>query len=85
MKAILEYECTDRKCVFRTLSREDVRIIKVKEGLQGNKILIWVKDINTLNEILWQLNIYTDLGVRLVKTKLYNTFCEKLKGFVFGK
>jgi hypothetical protein len=67
------------------LSREDVRIIKSKEGLQGNKILIWVKDINTLNEILWQLNAYTDLGVRLVKTKLYNTFCEKLKGFVFGK
>lgn len=67
------------------LSREDVRIIKSKEGSQGNKILIWVKDINTLNEILWQLNAYTDLGVRLVKTKLYNTFCEKLKGFVFGK
>lgn len=85
MKAILEYECTDRKRVFRMLSREDVRIIKSKEGLQGNKILIWVKDINTLNEILWQLNAYTDLGVRLVKTKLCNAFCEKLKGFVFGK
>ena len=37
MKAILEYECTDRKRVFRMLSREDVRIIKSKEGLQGKQ------------------------------------------------
>ena len=84
MKAILEYEDihSDRKYVFRILSRDDVRIIKTREKSFKQQIIIWVKDINTLNDIIWDLNTGTTYGVKLVKKKLENTFCERLKEFV---
>lgn len=84
MKAILEYEDIhpDRKYVFRILSRDDVRIIKTREKSFKQQIIIWVKDINTLNDIILNLNTGTTYGVKLVKTKLENTFCERLKEFV---
>ena len=83
MKVILQYtDCMcDDKNVFRVLALNNIEIIKTKQGQYSiyPLVTIRVKDTDTLNRILEQLNEKTVYGVRIVKMKSDKSFIERLK------
>ena len=83
MKVILQYtDCmSDDKNVFGVLARNNVEVIGTKQKRFSiyPLITIRVKDTNTLNKILEQLNEKSIYGVRIVKVKLNKSFIERLK------
>lgn len=83
MKVILQYtDCMcDDKNVFGVLAINNIEIIKTKQGRYSiyPLVTIRVKDTNTLNKILEQLNEKTVYGVRIAKVKSDKSFIEKLK------
>lgn len=84
MKAILQYTDLDDKHVFGVLSKNNVEIIKTKQKEFSiyPQITIRIKDIDTLNKILEQLNRESVYGIRLIRTKSEQTFCERIKRFL---
>lgn len=83
MKAILQYtDCMgDAKNVFGVLALNNIEIIKTKQKSFSiyPLITIRVKDANTLNKILEQLNEESVYGVRVIKVKSDKSFIERLK------
>ena len=83
MKVILQYtDCmSDDKNVFGVLARNNVEVIKTKQEQFSiyPLITIRVKDIDTLNKVLEQLNEKSVFGVRIVKVKSDKSFIERLK------
>ena len=83
MKAILQYtDCMcDDKNIFGVLARNNVEVIKTKQGQFSiyPLITIRVKDTDILNKILEQLNEKSVYGVRIVKVKSDKSFVERLK------
>lgn len=82
MKAILQYtDCMcDDKNIFGVLARNNVEVIKTKQGMSIYPLVtIRVKDIDTLNKILKQLNEKSHYGVRVVKVKSNKSFIDRLK------
>lgn len=83
MKAILQYiDCMcDGKNVFRVLALNNVEVIKTKQKRYSiyPLVTIRIKDTNTLNKILEQLNEKSVYGVRIVKVKSDKSFIERLK------
>lgn len=83
MKVILRYtNCmSDDKNVFGVLARNNVEVIGTKQKQYSiyPLITIRVKDTNTLNKILEQLNEKSVYGVRIVKVKLDKSFIDRLK------
>lgn len=83
MKVILQ--CTDcmsdDKNVFGVLARNNVEVIKTKQKQSSiyPLITIRVKDTNTFNKILEQLNEKSVFGVRIVKVKSDKSFIDRLK------
>ena len=73
MKVILQYtDCmSDDKNVFGVLARNNVEVIKTKQEQFSiyPLITIRVKDTDTLNKVLEQLNEKSVFGVRIVKVK----------------
>lgn len=83
MKAILQYTdyMSDDKNVFGVLDRNNVEVVETKQGQFSiyPLITIKVKDTNTLNKILEQLNEKSVYGVRIAKVKSDKSFIERLK------
>lgn len=83
MKVILQYtDCmSDDKNVFGVLARNNVEVIKTKQKQFSiyPLVTIRVKDTDTLNKILEQLNEKSVYGVRIAKVKSDKPFIEKLK------
>lgn len=83
MKVILQYtNCmSDDKNVFGVLARNNVEVIGTKQKQYSiyPLITIRVKDTDTLNKILEQLNEKSVYGVRIVKVKSDKSFVERLK------
>nr|DAL62171.1 MAG TPA_asm: hypothetical protein [Caudoviricetes sp.] len=82
MKAILQYtDCMrDDKNVFGVLALNNVEVIKTKQGMSIYPLVtIRVKDTDTLNKILKQLNEKSHYGVRITKVKSDKSFIERLK------
>lgn len=83
MKVILQYtDCmSDYKNVFGVLARNNVEVIGTKQKQYSiyPLITIRVKDTDTLNKILEQLNEKSVYGVRIVKVKSDKSFVERLK------
>lgn len=83
MKVILQYtDCmSDDKNVFGVLARNNVEVIKTKQGQFSiyPLVTIRVKDTDTLNKILEQLNEKSVYGVRIVKVKSDKSFIERVK------
>lgn len=83
MKVILQYtDCMcDDKNVFGVLALNNIEIIKTKQGRYSiyPLVTIRVKDTDTLNKILEQLNKKSVYGVRIVKVKSDKSFIERLK------
>lgn len=83
MKVILQYtDCmSDDKNIFGVLARNNVEVIKTKQKQCSiyPLVTIRVKDTNTLNKILEQLNEKSVYGVRIAKVKSDKSFIEKLK------
>ena len=83
MKAILQYtDCMgDAKNVFRVLALNNTEIIKTKQGqfTAYPLVTIRVKDIESLNKIIKQLNEESVYGVGVVKVKSDKSFIERLK------
>lgn len=83
MKAILQYtDCMfDNKNVFEVLARNNVEVIKTKQGQFSiyPLVTIKVKDTDTLNKILEQLNESSFYGVRIIKVKSGKSFIERVK------
>ena len=83
MKVILQYtNCmSDDKNVFGVLARNNVEVIGTKQKQYSiyPLITIRVKDTNTLNKILEQLNEKSVYGVRIVKVKSDKTFIDRIK------
>jgi hypothetical protein len=83
MKVILQYtDCmSDDKNVFGVLARNNVEVIGTKQKQYSiyPLITIRVKDTDTLNKILEQLNEKSVYGVRIVKVKSDKSFVERLK------
>ena len=83
MKVILQYtDCmSDDKNVFGVFARNNVEVIKTKQGRYSiyPLVTIRVKDTDTLNKILEQLNEKSVYGVRIVKVKSDKSFIERLK------
>lgn len=83
MKVILQYtDCmSDDKNVFGVLARNNVEVIKTKQEQFSiyPLITIRVKDTDTLNKVLEQLNEKSVFGVRIVKVKSDKSFIERLK------
>ena len=83
MKVILQYtDCmSDDKNVFGVLARNNVEVIKTKQEQFSiyPLITIRVKDTDTLNKVLEQLNEKSVFGVRIVKVKSDKSFMERLK------
>lgn len=83
MKVILQYtDCmSDDKNIFGVLAKNNVEVIKTKQKQFSiyPLVTIRVKDTNTLNKILEQLNEKSVYGVRIVKVKSDKSFIEKLK------
>lgn len=83
MKVILQYtDCMcDDKNVFGVLAINNIEIIKTKQGRYSiyPLVTIRVKDTDTLNKILEQLNEKSVYGVRIVKVKSDKSFIERLK------
>lgn len=83
MKAILQYtDCMfDNKNVFEVLARNNVEVIKTKQGQFSiyPLVTIRVKDTDTLNKILGQLNESSFYGVRIIKVKSDKSFIERVK------
>ena len=83
MKAILQYTncmCDDRN-VFGVLALNNIEVIKTKQRKFSiyPLVTIRVKDTDTLNKILEQLNEKSVYGVRIVKVKSDKSIIEKLK------
>lgn len=83
MKVILQYtDCmSDDKNVFGVFAINNVEVIKTKQGRYSiyPLVTIRVKDTDTLNKILEQLNEKSVYGVRIVKVKSDKSFIERLK------
>lgn len=83
MKVILQYtNCMcDDKNVFGVLALNNIEIIKTKQGWYSiyPLITIRVKDTDTLNKILEQLNEKSVYGVRVAKIKSDKSFIERVK------
>ena len=83
MKVILQYtDCmSDDKNVFGVLARNNVEVIKTKQKQFSiyPLITIRIKDIDTLNKILEQLNEKSVYGVKIVKVKSDKSFVERLR------
>lgn len=83
MKVILQYtDCMcDDKNVFGVLAINNIEIIKTKQGQYSiyPLVTIRVKDTDTLNKILEQLNEKSVYGVRIAKVKSDKSFIERLK------
>lgn len=83
MKVILQYtNCmSDDKNVFGVLARNNVEVIGTKQKQYSiyPLITIRVKDTNTLNKILEQLNEKSVYGVRIVKVKSDKSFIDRIK------
>lgn len=83
MKAILQYtDCMfDNKNVFEVLARNNVEVIKTKQGQFSiyPLVTIRVKDTDTLNKILEQLNESSFYGVRIIKVNSGKSFIERVK------
>ena len=83
MKVILQYtDCmSDDKNVFGVLARNNVEVIKTKQEQFSiyPLITIRVKDTDTLNKVLEQLNEKSVFGVRIVKVKSDKSFIERLE------
>ena len=83
MKVILQYtDCmSDDKNVFGVLARNNVEVIKTEQKKFSiyPLITIRVKDTDTLNKILEQLNEKSVYGVRIAKVKSDKSFIERLK------
>lgn len=83
MKVILQYtDCmSDDKNIFGVLARNNVEVIETKQGQFSvyPHVTIRVKDTDTLNKILEQLNEKSVYGVRIVKVKSDKSFVERLK------
>lgn len=83
MKVILQYtDCmSDDKNVFGVLARNNVEVIKTKQKQFSiyPLITIRVKDADTLNKVLEQLNEKSVYGVRIAKVKSDKSFIERLK------
>lgn len=83
MKVILQYtDCMcDDKNVFGVLARNNVEVIKTKQKQFSIYpfITIRVKDADTLNKLLEQLNEKSVYGVRVAKVKSDRSFIERLK------
>lgn len=83
MKVILQYtDCMcDDKNVFGVLARNNVEVIKTKQKQFSiyPLITIRVKDADTLNKLLEQLNEKSVYGVRIAKVKSDKSFIEKVK------
>lgn len=83
MKVILQYtDCmSDDKNVFGVLARNNVEVIKTKQKQFSiyPLITIRVKDTDTLNKILEQLNEKSAYGVRIAKVKSDKSFIERVK------
>ena len=83
MKVILQYtDCMcDDKNVFGVLAINNIEIIKTKQGRYSiyPLVTIRVKDTDTLNKILEQLNEKSVYGVRIAKVKSDKSFIERLK------
>lgn len=83
MKVILQYtDCmSDDKNIFGVLARNNVEVIKTKQKKFSiyPLITIKVKDTDTLNKILEQLNEKSVYGVRIAKVKSDKSFVERLK------
>ena len=69
------------KNVFGVLARNNVEVIKTKQKQFSIHLLITirVKDTDTLNKILEQLNEKSVYGVRVVKVKSDKSFIKKVK------
>ena len=67
--------------VFGVLARNNVEVIGTKQKQYSiyPLITIRVKDTDTLNKILEQLNEKSVYGVRIVKVKSDKSFVERLK------
>lgn len=83
MKVILQYtDCmSDDKNVFGILARNNVEVIETKQKWFSiyPLVTIRVKDTNTLNKILEQLNEKSVYGVRIVKVKSDKSFIERVR------
>lgn len=83
MKAILQYTDSmfDNKNVFEVLAQNNVEVIKTKQGKFSiyPLVTIRVKDTDTLNKILEQLNKNSIYGVRIIKVKSGKSFIERVK------
>lgn len=83
MKVILQYtDCmSDDKNVFGVLAKNNVEVIKTKQKQFSiyPLITIRIKDTDTLNKILEQLNEKSTYGVRIVKVKSDKSFVERVK------
>ena len=83
MKVILQYkDCmSEDKNIFGVLARNNVEVIETKQKHCSiyPLITIRVKDTNTLNKILEQLNEKSVYGVRIAKVKSNKSFIERLK------
>ncbi len=83
MKVILQYtDCmSDDKNIFGVLARNNVEVIETKQEQFSvyPLVTIRVKDTDTLNKILEQLNEKSVYGVRIVKVKSDKSFVERLK------
>lgn len=64
---------------FGVLARNNVEVIETKQKSIYPLVTIRVKDINTLNKILEQLNEKSVYGVRIAKVKSDKSFIERLK------
>ena len=83
MKAILQYtNCMcDYRNVFGVLALNNIEVIKTKQRKFSiyPLVTIRVKDTDTLNKILEQLNEKSVYGVRIVKVKSDKSIIGKLK------
>lgn len=83
MKVILQYtDCMcDDKNVFGVLARNNVEVIKTKQKQFSiyPLITIRVKDADTLNKLLEQLNEKSVYGVRVAKVKSDRSFIKRVK------
>lgn len=90
MVATIRYtDCmSDRKIVYGVLSQLNANIIRSKEpqfNFQNQRIILWVNDMDEMNNILSILNKNTAYGVSLVSIRwtlseiLADLFKEKKK------
>ena len=83
MKAILQYtNCMgDTKNVFRVLALNNTEIIKTKQGqfTVYPLVTIRIKDTESLNKIIKQLNEESVYGVKVVKVKSDKSFIGRVK------